>query len=409
MRDTIYDPDHARLNLEDLPEEFQNLGKALIYYTSCVEEVTALAKALSRGELNGPLPSRNNELASPLKSLHATLKHLTWQAQQVAKGDYQQRVSFMGDFSASFNTMIEQLERHRAVLLKEVENSQKQTKALEKINSLFKAITSQMSQWIIVVDENTMEWLYLNHEPAHILADPTSEPQLRSWLEQQIISARLISEAEINTDLSIEGTNTAELELSHGGQTQYLSATFHPLRWRDHDAFAFVLTDTSSEKDNLHRLQNVAYCDALTGIPNRHRGLEVLNKWLACKKNFIMAFADIDGLKQVNDVFGHVEGDLYIQHVAEMLQQFSPDAFLCRLGGDEFMLLVDSFDLTAARERLETLRLRMSQQDNGRPYLRDVSYGVIEVKPDNTLTTSELLHLSDQQMYRHKRRHKASR
>lgn len=409
MRDTIYDPDHATLNLEDLPEEFQHFGKALQYYTNCVEEVTALAKALSRGELNGPLPSRNNELASPLKSLHATLKHLTWQAQQVAKGDYQQRVNFMGDFSVSFNTMIEQLDRQRAALLTEIENSQKQTKALEKINSLFEEITSQMSQWIIVVDEDTMEWLYLNHEPAHILADPTSESQLRSWLEQQIISARKSNEAETNVDPSAENANTAELKLSHGAQCQYLSATFHPLRWRDHDAFAFVLTDTSSEKNNLHRLENVAYRDALTGISNRHRGLEVLNKWLACKKTFIMAFTDIDGLKRVNDEFGHVEGDQYILQVAEMLQQFSPDAFLCRLGGDEFMLLVENFDLTAARERLETLRLRMNQQDNGRPYLRDISYGIIEVKADNTLTTSELLHLSDQQMYRHKRRHKASR
>lgn len=379
-------------------------GKALIYYASCVEEVTALAKALSKGELNVTLPSRNNELASPLKSLHATLMHLTWQAQQVAKGDYQQRVSFMGDFSASFNTMIEQLDRQRAALLTEIENSQNKTKALEKIISLFEAITSQMSQWIIVIDEDTMEWLYLNHEPAYILIDPASEPELRSWLEQQINHARRTGDNESGRDL------IAELKLSHGLQAQYLSATFHSLRWRGHDAFAFVLTDTSSEKNTLHRLEDVAYRDALTGISNRHRGLEILNKWLACKKNFVMAFSDIDGLKRVNDEFGHVEGDQYILRVVETLQQFSPDAFLCRLGGDEFMLLVENIDLTAAKERLETLRLQLNRQENdGLPYLKDISYGVIEVTPDNTLTTSELLHLSDQQMYRHKRRHQASR
>jgi signal transduction histidine kinase len=82
-------------------------------------EVNELAKSLSKGDLTGKLPPPDNELASPLKSLHASLKHLTWQAQQIAQGDYQQRVSFMGDFAAAFNTMAVQLEERHILNIQE--------------------------------------------------------------------------------------------------------------------------------------------------------------------------------------------------------------------------------------------------------------------------------------------------
>ena len=113
LSNVIYDPSKAVLDVEKLPEEFQDLGNGLQYFSECVIETKTLAQALAKGDLTGKLPRSGNEIASPLKSLHASLKHLTWQAQQIAKGDYQQRISFMGDFSAAFNTMAKQLEERR--------------------------------------------------------------------------------------------------------------------------------------------------------------------------------------------------------------------------------------------------------------------------------------------------------
>ena len=113
LRDVIYNPTHAALDVESLPDEFRDLGEALRYLAGCIAETRNLAQALSKGNLNGPLPSRGNELAAPLKALHSTLQHLTWQSQQVAKGDYKQRIAFMGNFAVAFNTMVEQLEERR--------------------------------------------------------------------------------------------------------------------------------------------------------------------------------------------------------------------------------------------------------------------------------------------------------
>ena len=113
IRDIIYDPAHAALDTEKLPADFHDLGEGLRYLGECILETRKFANALSRGELDGEAPSRNNEIAGPLKSLQSSLQHLTWQTQQVAQGDYQQRVDFMGEFSMAFNTMVQQLEERR--------------------------------------------------------------------------------------------------------------------------------------------------------------------------------------------------------------------------------------------------------------------------------------------------------
>jgi PAS domain S-box-containing protein len=113
IRDIIYNPANAVLDTEKLSPDFHDLGKGLQYLGECILETRKFANALSRGELDGETLSHNNEIAGPLKSLQSSLQHLTWQTQQVAMGDYQQRVDFMGNFSVAFNTMVQQLEDRR--------------------------------------------------------------------------------------------------------------------------------------------------------------------------------------------------------------------------------------------------------------------------------------------------------
>ena len=109
LQDVIYDPGKASLEIDKLPEDLRDFGKGLQYYVNCVRETQQFAGSLSKGDLTTNHPSRGNEVAGPLKALHASLKHLTWQTQQIEQGDYSQRVEFMGEFSDSFNTMTNQL------------------------------------------------------------------------------------------------------------------------------------------------------------------------------------------------------------------------------------------------------------------------------------------------------------
>jgi diguanylate cyclase (GGDEF)-like protein len=399
LRDVVKNPARAVLELDKLPENFQNVGKGLVYLVQCLAETTTLAKSLSQGDLNGPWPSRGNDMASPLKALHATLKHLTWQTQQVAKGDYNQRVNFMGDFSLAFNSMIEQLDQRRTELLNEIAASHKKTLALAQNNALFEALTAQMSQWIVVMDKNAAEWVYSNHEASNTLSFPWLEEELRLWMAEQCVKAPDEKKAVL------------ELELPHGAGVQFFSVTLHPVHWHEKEALAFVFTDISLERARLQKLEDIAYRDTLTKAYNRHFGMEILNEWLSEGCKFIICFVDMDNLKYVNDKFGHAEGDNYILSVAEILREFSAEAIVCRLGGDEFMLLAQNWEVERANDHLERLRncLLEYNERNESLYVHSMSFGVVGVDAYNTLSASDLLSIADERMYEYKKAHKMQR
>ena len=116
LRDIIYHPERAALDVARLPPGFREFGEGLQYFAEGIADARQFVQALSRGELDAQLSSPRNEIAAPLIALQASLRHLTWQTQQVAAGDYQQRVDFMGRFSEAFNTMVQQLEAHRSAI-----------------------------------------------------------------------------------------------------------------------------------------------------------------------------------------------------------------------------------------------------------------------------------------------------
>ena len=122
MRGIIYNPQGSSLDIENLPEAFTDVGKGLLYLNEVLIETKRFAHELSVGNLNCTVPRPGNEMVAPLKSLHAALTHLTWQAKQVANGNYKQRVDFMGEFSTAFNNMTEQLEQQRQINEREKEN-----------------------------------------------------------------------------------------------------------------------------------------------------------------------------------------------------------------------------------------------------------------------------------------------
>ena len=88
--------------------------------------------AISKGDLEQPLSLRGS-LAGSLKNLDAALRHLTYQTQRVAAGDFTQRVDFMGEFSEAYNSMVVALEKARSELGERNELLQAQTAKLEEL------------------------------------------------------------------------------------------------------------------------------------------------------------------------------------------------------------------------------------------------------------------------------------
>jgi diguanylate cyclase (GGDEF)-like protein len=384
-----------------LPEDFRELGEGLVYFAQLLKEVRDIARSLSRGDLSCALPSPDNELASNLKSLHATLKHLTWQAQEVAAGDYDQHVDFLGEFASAFNQMIAQLRERRDAMLNEIEIIQKQRQDLERSNKLFEIITSRLSEWIIIIDLETGERLFTNHPVKSVLASDIFESRFYDILLNHTKDIK-----ENNTQ------KTVEFPMISNTTVQWFSAILHPLHWHEHNAVAALLTDITANKAQIEELEGVAYQDMLTGVYNRHYGMKLLNEQLEQHIPFVICFIDMDRLKYVNDIFGHVEGDRYILQVAKLLRTFSTD--VSRLGGDEFMVMSTDVTQKEAEARLEALRnilvAKDYTSDDGKiSYKCSMSYGVVEVTVDNTLPAVDLLSLADEKMFAYKKAHKAER
>ena len=396
LRDILYDPDRATLNVDDFDDDCKMLAEGMQYFANCIQEQRELARALAKGNLSVKLPPPTNELAAPLKALHASLKHLTWQATQVAKGDYQQRLDFMGEFADSFNTMTKQLDQRQRALEQEILASQKKTQALEQSNSLLESITNKMAQWIIVVDVATKRHLFMNSAAKQALkADGTLKKTLQGWfLAQENISVP-------------DGVAQEEVELAFtsAGKQNYYSVAAYPVHWKDKMAVAYVFTDVSAEKEQMQILESYAYQDTLTKLHNRFFGMGVLRDWLDEKREFSICFADLDNLKYVNDNFGHSEGDKYIINAAELLVHFSSDCIAARLGGDEFMVLAPGYNKQQSEVRMDEIRTALMEKSklNGRRYLSSLSFGVVEVDKDNSLAASDLLSVADERMYEYKR------
>ncbi|WP_218238993.1 EAL domain-containing protein [Pseudomonas sp. YY-1] len=124
-----------------------------------------------------------------------------------------------------------------------------------------------------------------------------------------------------------------------------------PLRAADGSIYALcgISTDITEHKKNLEQIHQLAYYDALTGLPNRRLLLEHLQFALArsarSRREGALLFIDLDNFKQLNDTLGHDMGDLLLQQVSErLLNQVRLEDSLARLGGDEFVLILENLE-----------------------------------------------------------------
>jgi len=406
LRDIIFGSERYSIDLDALEdEEFKLFGEALMQFGKMAIETRIFALCLSRGELDCSQPSTGNELAAPLRSLHATLKHLTWQTKQISGGDYDQHVDFMGEFSDAFNEMIAQLAERRREMEVEAEHNKERMDELAKANSIFEAITGNMEEWIVMVDRASGKHLFSNRSTGSVLTDSGLEYQMNNIIFEY---------ANANGD--DETPRKEEFSLISDYALQFFEIMLYPIKWFEYDAVACVLTDVTASKEEFSRLENAAYKDVMTGVFNRLYGMRLLDQYKTEKTPFELIFIDMDMLKYVNDVFGHAEGDAYIKSVADILQEVSPMATVCRLGGDEFMVILREVDKRHpdTHELLEIIRTDLSLtsvRNEGEPplYQRSISYGIIKNDERCELSTSEILAAADERMYEYKKAHKQDR
>ena len=399
LRDVIYKPKNAKLDLNSLDEDFNKLGQGLAYFAHCITQLSDFAIALSNGNFNAETPPSSNELAAPLKGLHASLMHLTWQAKQVAKGDYSQRVDFMGEFANAFNMMIEQLAERQEKLESEIKTSHAQAKAMQQSNILLSKLVNHIPQQLFVVSQETHE-VFLSNSLAEV--ETTKQPNYLNMILKYLVDCG-IDKIQRQVEVYLPATETQP--------DRYLDVSTYVIEWHGVNSLALAIHDISDEKRQLNDLETHAHYDTLTELYTRFFGMRMFNEWLEKRKRFALTFLDMDSLKFINDTYGHAEGDLYIVTVADCLRSIPGDNVACRLGGDEFMVLMPDTTYEQALEKAQAVQKQLSENKylKDKDYTYSVSYGIVAVDENTTDDSATILGKADELMYEHKRARKKDR
>ena len=156
----------------------------------------------------------------------------------------------------------------------------------------------------------------------------------------------------------------------------------------------------------VSELDRLAHLDSLVPVANRRGMMRELETMIARFERHgtpaAMLFVDLDGLKILNDNYGHEGGDAALIHVAEqLLAEVRSNDTVARLGGDEFCVLLDHSDEASAMETAERLVNRVAGEDflfGGKPMPLSVAIGMTPIQPGDT--PASVLSRADQAMYR---------
>lgn len=195
----------------------------------------------------------------------------------------------------------------------------------------------------------------------------------------------------------------AELARKMNDTAKYLTETRQNLEKTTHELALQLEERRAIEK----KLADAATHDSLTGLPNRASFYEQFNHAIALadrqKANIALLFLDMDGLKIVNDAFGHDGGDMLIQQVGARLRgNIRKSDYVARLAGDEFVVILENLlkveeDVTLVCTKLLTV-LSEPYDIRGRRIKLTASIGV-SLFPDHGSGVDELLRKADSAMY----------
>ena len=161
------------------------------------------------------------------------------------------------------------------------------------------------------------------------------------------------------------------------------------------------------------QLENLSLLDDLTGLYNRKGFLAIANHQVKLahrnSEPFAVAFVDLDGLKEINDTFGHHAGNQALADTAVVLREcFRESDVLARLGGDEFAVFISEADDHKIRSRILN-KLAAHNQAAGREYVLSFSVGIVAGNSDPDLEIDALLAKADSLMYQQKREKRSAR
>ncbi|MGH8728217.1 MAG: EAL domain-containing protein [Burkholderiales bacterium] len=302
----------------------------------------------------------------------------------------------IGELTETFNVMAHTL-RDRVEDLKHSE----QAKATE--HARLSALLSALDRGILFVgtDEKVV---YSNPAFSQIWKIP-GDTRLVGMKMNEVKSPCATTTQFLNDHVAEE---LREIETRDG---RVVTQVRHPVTSEDSQltGYIWVYEDVTRDRETAKQLVFLAERDALTGLFNRHRFQQELDRQLAQAKRdgtrVALLFFDLDEFKYVNDYFGHHAGDALLVRIAgEVNTQVRKNEIFARLGGDEFAIVAPATsddELNAMCERILAAIARTPFRVGDQNLRLTTSLGVA-VFPDHAANSADLVAFADSAMYQAK-------
>lgn len=261
-------------------------------------------------------------------------------------------------------------------------------------NSLLLAIINSLKDWVVVTEEKTGKILYTN--------DLVKNRFYNDETGQFICGEECGLMDRLQSPGKIEDKQKFEYQCK---QKKFFQVESHWVQWEDTRAVIHLISDVTFQKETEAHLEIMAYKDELTGLNNRRCCISTIDEYMNAEPLFALCMIDLDGLKTINDQFGHLNGDEYLICVSQELKQSAnPGDFICRFGGDEFVILYRGLTEEEAGKRLSAVNQNLAANVTG--YSMSVSYGIVCIKKEMNLLPETAIKIADEKMYQFKRMRK---
>lgn len=262
-----------------------------------------------------------------------------------------------------------------------------------KLRSLFRAMTD-----IIIIYDSEGNYREVAQTNSNLYSHPPEELVNKSIKETlpPELSTRVLD--TIQKVLATGEMTLLDYSLNIKGNEHWFSANVSPLT---RDSVIWVARDITYRKIVEDRLHYQSMHDTLTGLYNRQyyeTEIERLQRSRLYPVSILVM--DVDGLKRVNDQFGHSAGDDLLKRVAGLLKSsFRLEDMVARMGGDEFVVILPGADGNTARDALNRLKTDISKHNDLFPADQHLSLSIGSATGDHQELLSEVFKKADHAMY----------
>lgn len=298
-------------------------------------------------------------------------------------------------------------------LIQDITERKQTEKALQESEELYRVLAEKSFAGVYVVQNGKFRFInsnaasYAGYTPGELIGRESIKlvhPEDREQFKKNAIEM-------------LYGKRTSPYEfriITREGQIKWLMEMVSSIIWEGRRAVLGNSMDLTDRKRTEEEIRSISVTDQLTGLYNRRGFLTLAEQQLKFsdrnQSDMLLFFADLDGMKWINDTLGHEEGDRALIDVAGLLREtFRSSDIIARMGGDEFAIL--AIDTTGIYPEIMMTRLQNQidthNNEGTRRYKISISMGTAYYDPENPCSFDELMSRADQLMYEQKKNKKS--